>query len=214
MGFMNNITGGSTAEANSIVTQRVNEIEVDVGVVETKLNSLPFDSTGVKVDRNFDLNNFVVDNVPTPAASNHIANKGYVKSWIKKDGSGNIDAENEKIINLALTPSADRDVVSFGFLNLYLPRIFYGDISSDYHMQTKRICSLGGPTAYVDPTTKNYVDLGIMNATKISRFGGIKKDATNQYELNVPQAQRLVAPVLLNGSIIKDASGSMSVDVA
>ena len=52
-----------------------------------------------------------------------------------------------------------------------------------------------------------------MNATKISRFGGIKKDATNQFELNVPQAQRLVASVLLNGSIIKDASGSMSVDV-
>ena len=53
-----------------------------------------------------------------------------------------------------------------------------------------------------------------MNATKISRFGGIKKDARNQFELNVPQAQRLVAPVLLNGSIIKDASGIMSVDVA
>ena len=29
----------------------------------------------------------------------------------------------------------------------------------------------------------------------------------------MPQAQRLVASVLLNGSIIKDASGSMSVDV-
>ena len=166
------------------------------------------------MDKNFDLNNFVVDNVPTPAASNHIANKGYVESWIKKDGSGNIDAENKKIINLALTPSADRDVVSYGFLNLYLPRTVYGDVSNDYHMQTKRICSLGEPTAYADATTKNYVDLGIMNATKISAFGGIKKDATNQFELNVPQAQRLVAPVLLNGSIIKDASGSMSVDVA
>ena len=70
------------------------------------------------------------------------------------------------------------------------------------------------PTAFAHATTKNYVDLGIMNATKISAFGGIKKDATNQFELNVPQAQRLVAPVLLNGSIIKDASGSMSVDVA
>ena len=67
------------------------------------------------MDRNFDLNNFVVDNVPTPAVSNHIANKGNVESWIKKDGSGNIDAENKKIINLALTPSADHDVVSFGF---------------------------------------------------------------------------------------------------
>ena len=33
------------------------------------------------------------------------------------------------------------------------------------------------PTAYADATTKNYVDLGIMNATKISRLGGIKKDA-------------------------------------
>ena len=63
MGFLNNTRGGS-AGANSIVAQRVNEIEVDVGVVETKVNGLPLDSTGVKVDKNFDLNNFVVDNVP------------------------------------------------------------------------------------------------------------------------------------------------------
>ena len=76
MDFINNISSG-TAGANSKVAQRVDEIEIDVGVVEAKLNSLPFDSTGVKVDKNFDLNNFVVDNVPTPAASNHIANKGY-----------------------------------------------------------------------------------------------------------------------------------------
>ena len=314
MGFMNNITGGgaSGGASNSISSKIVGEIKVDVGVVETKINSLPFDITGVKVDKNFDLNNFVVNNVPTPTASNHLANKGYVETWIKKDGvrninaegkkiinvvgpsssdsdravankgyvdtsittsqtfvitdaaskyldkktggtmsgginmdhqnifglqnppkfgtsatskdyahsyikkdgSGNIDAENKKIINLALTPSADRDVVSFGFLNLYLPRTVYGDISSDYHMQTKRNCSIGEPKAFANATTKNYVDLGIMNATKISAFGGIKKDATNQFELNVPQAQRLVAPVLLNGSIIKDASGSMSVDVA
>ena len=54
MGFINNISRGGTAEANSIVTKRVNEIEVDVGVVETKIISLPFDSTGVKMDRNFD----------------------------------------------------------------------------------------------------------------------------------------------------------------
>ena len=79
MGFINSISRGGTAEAKSIVTKRVNEIEVDVGVVETKLYSLPIDSTGVKVDRNFDINNFVVDNVPTPAASNHIANEGYVE---------------------------------------------------------------------------------------------------------------------------------------
>ena len=41
MGFINNISRGGPAEANSIVTQRVDKIEVDVGVVETKLNSLP-----------------------------------------------------------------------------------------------------------------------------------------------------------------------------
>ena len=38
--------------------------------------------------------------MPTPTTSNHIANKGYVESWIKKDGSGNIDVESKKIINL------------------------------------------------------------------------------------------------------------------
>ena len=181
MGFINTISRGGTAEGNSIVMQRVDEIEVDVGVVEKKQNSLPFDSTGVMVDKNFDLNNFIFDNVPTPAALNHIASKGNVESWIEKDRSGNIDAENKKIINLALTQFADRDVVGFGFLNLYLPRIVYGDTSSDYHMQTKMICSLGEPTAFADATTTNYVDLGIMNATKISAFGGIKKDATNQF---------------------------------
>ena len=97
MGFINNISRGGTAGANSIVTQRENEIEVDVGVVETKLNGLPFDRMGVKVDKNFNFNNFVVDNVPTPTTSNHIANKGYVESWIKKDGSGNVDAESKKL---------------------------------------------------------------------------------------------------------------------
>ena len=51
MGLINNISRGGTAGANSIVAQRVNEIKVDVGVVETKLNSLPFDSTGVTVDK-------------------------------------------------------------------------------------------------------------------------------------------------------------------
>ena len=64
--------------------------------------------------------------------------KGYVHNYIKKDGSGHINAENKKIINLALTPSADGDVASFGYLNLYLPRVVYGDITSDYHMQKKR----------------------------------------------------------------------------
>ena len=78
--------------------------------------------------------------MPTPTTSNHIANKGYVESWIKKDGSGNIDAENKKIMNLALTPSADHDVVSFGFLNLYLPRIV---------MEIFRVTTTCKPKGYV-----------------------------------------------------------------
>ena len=36
------------------------------------------------------------------------------------------------------------------------------------------------PTAFADATTKSHVDLGIMNATQTSAFGGMKKDATNQ----------------------------------
>ena len=48
------------------------------------------------MDKNFDLNNFVVDNVPTPTVSNHIANKGYVETWIRKGGIGNINAESKK----------------------------------------------------------------------------------------------------------------------
>ena len=49
MGFINNINrGGSSGVAsNSISSKIVDEIEVDVGVVETKVNSLPFDITGV-----------------------------------------------------------------------------------------------------------------------------------------------------------------------
>ena len=61
-----------------------------------KIDSLPFDSTRAKVDKNFELNNFVVSNVPTPTVANHIAKKGYVETWIKKDGPGNIDAESKK----------------------------------------------------------------------------------------------------------------------
>ena len=103
MGFINNITGGGAsggATSNSVSSKIVDELKVDVAVVETKVNSLPFDITCVKVDKNFDLNNFVVTNVPTPTASNQIANKGYVETWIKKDGVGNINAEGKKIINV------------------------------------------------------------------------------------------------------------------
>ena len=42
MGFINNITGGGAsggAASNSVSSKIVDEVEVDVGVVETKLNS-------------------------------------------------------------------------------------------------------------------------------------------------------------------------------
>ena len=136
---------------------------------------------GINMD---DRNLFGIQNPPKFGTS--ATSKDYVHSYIKKDGSGNINAENKKVINLALAPSANSDVVSFGFLNLYLPRLVYGDIWSDCHMQTKRIFHLGAPTASTDATTKYYVDLGIINATQTSAFGGIKKDATNQFEVNVP----------------------------
>ena len=61
------------------------------------------------MDKNFDLSNFVVDSVPTPTASNHTANKGYVETWIKKDGVGNINGEGKKIINVIGPASSDSD---------------------------------------------------------------------------------------------------------
>ena len=92
MEFINNITGGGAsggAASNSVSSKIVDELKVDVAVFEAKVNILPFDITGVKVDKKFPLNNFIVTNVPTPTASNQIANKGYVETWIKKDGVGN-----------------------------------------------------------------------------------------------------------------------------
>ena len=129
------------------------------------------------------LRSFFARNPPKFGTS--ATSKDYVHSYVKKDGSGNINAENKKIINLALTTSADGDAVSFGFLSLYLPRLVYGDISSDYHMQTKRVCSLGEPTAFADATNKNYVDTNIINATLISATGGINEDALSSRKLAV-----------------------------
>ena len=63
MGFINNITGGGAsggAASNSVSSKIVDELKVDVAVVEAKVNILPFDITGVKVDKNFDLNNLLL----------------------------------------------------------------------------------------------------------------------------------------------------------
>ena len=163
MGFINNISRGGTAGANSIVTQRVNEIEVDVGVVETKLNGLPFDSTGVKVDKNFDLNNFLVDDVPTPTTSNHIANKGYVESWIKKDASENIDAESKKIINLTGPVS--------GHLAIVVANKGYADVSV-----------LNSQNFVINDTASKYLD----KKTGGTMGGGINMDNRDLFGIPNP----------------------------
>ena len=113
MGFINNITGGGTSggtASNSVSSKIVDELKVDVAVVETKVNRLPFDITCVTVDTNFDLNNFFVTNVPTPTAPNQIFNnqiytapnspkfgtsatsKDYVHSYVKDFLTANIES--------------------------------------------------------------------------------------------------------------------------
>ena len=42
MGFTNNTSRDDTTRTSSPASQIVDEIKVDVGVVETKINSLPF----------------------------------------------------------------------------------------------------------------------------------------------------------------------------
>ena len=140
MGSINNITRGGAsggAASNSISSKIVDEFKVDIGVVETKINSLPFDITGVKVDKIFDLNNFVVTNVPTPTASNQIANKGYVETWNKKDGVGNINAEGKKIINVVGPSSSDSDgaVANKGYVDTSITTsqaFVINDVASKY----------------------------------------------------------------------------------
>ena len=197
MGFINNISRGGTAEANSIVTQRVNEIEVDVGVVETKLNSLPFDITGVEVDKNFDLNKFVVDNVPTPTASNHIANKGYVERWIKKDGVGNINAEGKKIINVVGPASSDSDraVANKGYVDTSITTSQTFDITDaapkylgGIKMDNQNIFGLQNPLKCgTSATSKDYVHNHVKNffTTSIIQKNGLVKDSKDKLKIDL-----------------------------
>ena len=89
-----------------------------------------------------------------PKFGTSATSRDYVHSYIKRDGSGNINAGNKKIVNLALSQSADGDAVTFGNLNIYLPRIAYADITNNYHMPNKKISALEEPTVYSDATTK------------------------------------------------------------
>ena len=162
--------------ANSLVAQIVNQMKVDVGVVETKINSLPFDITGVKVDKKFDLNNFVVKNAPTSTVSNHTANKGYVETWIKKDGSGNIDPESKKNINVTIPTSSDLCgvVANNGYVDTsitssqtfavndtaskYLDKKTGGTIIGGINMNNQDIVGLQNPPKYGTSTTsKDFV---------------------------------------------------------
>ena len=237
MGFINNITGGGAsggAASNSVSSKIVDELKVDVAVVETKINSLPFDITGVKVDKNFDLNNIVVTNVPTPTASNQIANKGYVETWIKKDGVGNINAEGKKIINVVGPSSSDSGgtVANKGYVDTsittsqtfvindvaskYLDKKTGGTMSGGINMDNQNIFGLQNPPKFgTSATSKDYVHNHVKSflAANIVEQNGLVKDSNDKIKIDLSIAQSTIAPVLANVSIIKDGSGKLSVDV-
>ena len=232
MGFINNITGGgaSGGASNLISSKIVDEINVDVGVVETKINSLPFDITGVKVDKNFDLNNFVVANVPTPTASNHLANKGYVETWIKKDGVGNINAEGKKIINVVGPSSSDSDgaVANKGYVDTsittsqtfvitdaaskYLDKKTGGTMSGGINMDNQNIFGLQNPPKFgTSATSKDYVHNHVKNflAANIFEQNGLVKDSYDKIKIDLSIARSTIAPVLPLGGVERDSSGKI-----
>ena len=230
MGFFNNICRG-TVGASALSSQIVDfEIKVDVGVVETKINSLPFDITGVKVDKNFDLNNFVVDNVPTPTASNHIANKGYLETWIKKDGVGNINAEGKKIINVVVPASSDSDgaVANKGYVeksitasqtfvitdaaSKYLDKKTGGTMSGGINMDNQNIFGFQSPPKFgASATSKDYVHNHVENffTTNIIQKNGLVKDSNDKLKIDLSIARSTIAPVLPIGWVERDISGKI-----
>ena len=128
------------------------------------------------MDKNFDLNNFAIDNVPTPTASNHIASKGYVETWIKKDGVGNINAEGKKIINVVGPPSSDSDgaVANKGYVDTsittsqnfaindtaskYLDKKTGGTMGGGINMDNRDLFGIQNPPKFgTSATSKDYV---------------------------------------------------------
>ena len=233
MGFINNITGGGAsggAASNSVSSKIVDELKVDVAVVETKVNSLPFDITGVKVDKNFDLNNFVVTNVPTPTASNQIANKGYVETWIKKDGVGNINAEGKKIINVVGPSSSDSGgaVANKGYVDTsittsqtfvindvaskYLDKNTGGTMSGGINMDNQNIFGLQNPPKFgTSATSKDYVHNHVKSflAANIVEQNGLVKDSNDKIKIDSSIARSTIAPVLPRGGVERDSSGKI-----
>ena len=233
MGFINNITGGGAsggAASNSVSSKIVDELKADVAVVETKVNSLPFDITGVKVDKNFDLNNFVVTNVPTPTASNQIANKGYVETWIKKDGVGNINAEGKKIINVVGPSSSDSDgaVANKGYVDTsittsqtfvindvaskYLDKKTGGTMSGGINMDNQNIFGLQNPPKFgTSATSKDYVHNHVKSflAANIVEQNGLVKDSNDKIKIDLSIARSTIAPVLPLGGVERDSSGKI-----
>ena len=233
MGFINNITGGGTsggAASNSVSSKIVDELKVDVAVVETKVNSLPFDITVVKVDKNFDLNNFVVTNVPTPTAPNQIANKGYIETWIKKDGVGNINSEGKKIINVVGPSSSDSDgvVANKGYVDTsistsqtfvitdaaskYLDKKTVGTMSGGINMDNQNIFGLQNPPKFgTSATSKDYVVNHVKSflAASTVEQNGLVKDSNDKFKIDLSIARSTIAPVLPLGGVERDSSGKI-----
>ena len=158
------------------------------------------------MDKNFDLNNFVVDNVPTPTASNHIANKGYVESWIKKDGAGNINEEGKQIINVVGPASSDsaRAVANKGYVDTsittsqtfvitdaaskYLDKKTGGTMSGGIDMDNQNIFGLQNPPKFgTSATSKDYVHSHVKNflATNIIQQNGLVKDSNDKFKVDL-----------------------------
>ena len=134
------------------------------------------------MDKNFDLNNFVVTNVPTPTAPNQIANKGYVETWIKKDGVGNINAEGKQIINVVGPSSSDSDgaVANKGYVDTsittsqtfviadaaskYLDKKSGGTMSGGINTDNQNIFGLQNPPKFgTSAISKDYVHSHVKN---------------------------------------------------
>ena len=233
MGFINNITGGGTSggtASNSVSSKIVDELKVDVAVVETKVNRLPFDITCVTVDTNFNLNNFFVTNVPTPTAPNQIANKGYVETWIKKDGVGNINAEGKKVINVVIPSSSDSDgaVANKGYVDTsittfqtfviteaaskYLDKKTGGTMSGGINMDNQNIFGLQNPPKFgTSATSKDYVHSHVKKflAASIVEQNGLVKDSNDKFKIDLSKARSTIAPVLPLGGVERDSSGKI-----
>ena len=153
-----NVSGSTSGDLGGVVANKENvdtSIENSQAFVINGTTSRYLDKeTGGAMSSGIYLNNQDIYGLQNPPKfGTNATSKDYVHSYTKKDESGNINPENKMIVHLALSLSADGDAVTFGHVNIYLQRIVYDDITSNYNTQNKRISALGEPTVYSGATT-------------------------------------------------------------